>query len=136
MDTFLTWEYVATFAGLVFATNLFVNFTKELPYVKDMPTKYYTSIVAFVLIIMSNLSSGVFDYKNIPLMILNSVIITFTATGGYDFTNKTIKSDSQVEIPKEDSTSAITNDFKVTVDGSKVASGINILPTINDTESK
>lgn len=132
MDTFLTWEYVATFAGLVFATNLFVNFTKELPYVKDMPTKYYTSIVAFVLIIMSNLSSGVFDYKNIPLMILNSVIITFTATGGYDFTNKTIKTDNQVE----DSTSAITNDFKVTVDSSKVASGINILPTINDTESK
>lgn len=112
MDSFLTWQYVATFAGIVFATNLFVNFTKELPYVKLMPTKYYTSIIAFVLIIMSNLSLGTFDIKNIPLMVLNSILITFTATGGYDFTYK-----------------------KVTVSEEAPTNKINILPTIN-TETK
>lgn len=117
MDSFLTWQYVATFAGIVFATNLFVNFTKELPYIKDMPTKYYTSIIAFILILMSNLSMGAFDVRNIPLIVLNSIIITFTATGSYDFIDKKVTDSKIVDTTKS------------------TTSGINILSTIN-TETK
>ena len=90
MDSFLTWEYVATFEGVVFATNLFVNFTKELPYIKNISTKYYTSLVAFVLIILSSLTLSTFNFKDLPLVILNSILVTFTATGGYDFTYKKV----------------------------------------------
>lgn len=90
MDSFLTWEYVATFAGVVFATNLFVSFTKELPYIKNISTKYYTSIVAFILIILSSLTLGLFNITDLPLVVLNSILVTFTATGGYDFTYKKV----------------------------------------------
>jgi hypothetical protein len=90
MDTFLTWEYVATFAGVVFATNLFVNFTKELPYIKNISTKYYTSLVAFMLIVLSSLTLSTFNVKDLPLVVLNSILVTFTATGGYDFTYKKV----------------------------------------------
>lgn len=122
-NTFLTWQYIATFAGLVFATNLFVNFTKELPAIKSMPTKYYTSIVALVLIVLSSITSGTFNYQDIPLMMLNSIIITFTATGSYDFTNK-----SKVETVTEQVAKTETVETP-----KATTSGINILPTI-DTE--
>lgn len=90
MDTFLTWEYVATFAGVVFATNLFVNFTKELPYIKNISTKYYTSIVAFILILLSSMTLSTFNVKDLPLVVLNSILVTFTATGGFDFSYKKV----------------------------------------------
>lgn len=98
MDTFLTWEYVATFAGVVFATNLFVNFTKELPYIKNISTKYYTSIVAFILILLSSLTLSTFNIKDIPLVVLNSILVTFTATGGFDFSYKKVTNTETIKV--------------------------------------
>lgn len=85
MESFLTWGYVATFMGIVFCTSMLVEFFKEMPYIKKIPTKYFTAIIAFVLIFVSSIFLGEFTFINIPLMILNAILVAFTTTGQYDF---------------------------------------------------
>lgn len=85
MESFLTWGYVATFMGIVFCTSMLVEFFKEMPYIKKIPTKYFTAMVAFVLIFVSAIFLGEFAFINIPLMILNAILVAFTTTGQYDF---------------------------------------------------
>ena len=92
MNSFLTWEYVATFTGLVFCVQMVVEFFKELPYIKSIPTRYFTAMVSFVLILFSTIFTGVFTFKDLPLAGLNAILITFTACGGHDFHYKKVKS--------------------------------------------
>ncbi len=85
MENFLTWDYVVTFMGIVFCTSMVVEFTKELPYIAKIKTKYYTAIVAFFLMLFGALFLGNFVFINIPLMMLNAILVAFTTTGQYDF---------------------------------------------------
>ena len=91
MDNFLTWEYVASFIGLIFSTGMVVEFLKELPVIKNIPTKYFTAIVAFLIILFSSIFLGAFRFVDIPLMGLNAILVTFTASGQYDFHYRKVK---------------------------------------------
>lgn len=90
MDSFLTWEYVSTFMGTVFCVTMVTEYVKELAVIKDMQTKYVTSLVAFLLILFSSIFLGNFAFKDIPLILLNSILVTFTATGTRDFSYKKV----------------------------------------------
>lgn len=90
MTDFLTWSYITTFIGIVFCTQMLVEFFKELPFIKSIPTKYFTAIVAFVLILFGKIFVGDFSLIDIPLILLNSVLVTFTTTGGKDFNYKKV----------------------------------------------
>lgn len=85
MESFLTWEYVASFMGIVFCTSMVVEFLKELPYIKQIPTKYFTAIVSFALILFASIFLGNFRLVDLPLMMLNAILVTFTTSGQYDF---------------------------------------------------
>lgn len=102
MNDFLTWQYVGTFIGMCFCTGMVTEFTKELPFVKKIPTKYFTAIIAFILLLFSNITGGTFNLINIPIIMLNSILICFTSTGGYDFHYRKTKvvedKDSDVEV--------------------------------------
>ncbi|WP_034440335.1 hypothetical protein [Clostridium ihumii] len=91
MDSFLTWEYIATFVGMVFATSMVVEFIKEIKGIKNIQTKYLTVIVAFILIMIVNIALKTFKLINLPLMLLNSILIGFTSTGQYDFHYRKVK---------------------------------------------
>lgn len=90
MDTFLTWQYVATFSGIVFCTSMVVEFFKEIPIIKNIPTRYFTTMVACLLITLSSIFTGTFSVNNILLILLNSILITYTAVGGHDFHYKKV----------------------------------------------
>ncbi|HBJ1650950.1 TPA: hypothetical protein LA460_003376 [Clostridium botulinum] len=90
MDTFLTWEYVSSFVGLVFVVGMVVEFFKEMPILKNIPTRYFTSMVAFILLLLSSIFTNTFSFNNLPLIILNAILITYTATGGHDFHYKKV----------------------------------------------
>lgn len=85
INEFLTVEFLATFAGLIAATILVVQFTKSI--VKDRfgdsAVRVYTFIVAIMLsfIFTANKEPTIQD---IVLTILNSMIITIAAMGGYE----------------------------------------------------
>lgn len=94
---FLTIDYISTFMGTVVVTMLMVQFFKELPLVKKMPTRYFTFIVALFNIVMCTVLTNTFTLVGLYLMFINAMLVTFTSTGGYDFAVKSV----MVRAPKE-----------------------------------
>lgn len=91
MTAFLTWQYVSTFMGLCFSTSIVVEFLKEIPLIKKIPTKYFACIIAFLLLLFCSVIGNTFVVMDIPLMLLNAILITFTTTGQYDFTYRKVR---------------------------------------------
>lgn len=89
---FITWDMLGTFASLVAIVFMVVEFTKELPYIKSIKTKYYSMMVAFVLILLFSLQSGSFEFVDIVLYVLSAITISLTGSGLSDFTNPVDKS--------------------------------------------
>ena len=85
MNNFLTWEILLTFSGLVGAVYMVVEFTKEIPIIKKIPTKYWSWIITLILLIATNLVLGSFSYKNIILYMLNAIVISLSSNGLSDF---------------------------------------------------
>lgn len=102
MDSFLTWEVLLTFSGLVGAVYMVVEFTKEIKGIKKIPTKYWSWIIALLLLVVTNLVIGKFDYKDIVLYLLNAIVISLSSNGLNDF-NK----DKEKEEQKEETTEEI-----------------------------
>lgn len=88
MEQFLTWEVLLTFSGLVGTVYMGVEFTKEMPLIKKIKTQYWSWIIAFVLLIVSNLVVNNFKYQDILLHIFNAMAISLSANGLHDFNKK------------------------------------------------
>lgn len=99
MDTFLTWKVLLTFSGLVGAVYMVVEFTKEIKFIKKIPTKYWSFFIAAFLIMMTNVVTGTFNYKDIVLYFLNAIVISLSSNGLNDF-NK----DKKEETPTDNKT--------------------------------
>lgn len=87
LNDFLTWEVLLTFTGLVTATHMVTEFTKELPLIKKMPTKYWSYLIALTLLISVNIVCGSFKYEDILLYLVNSIPVSLSANGLKDFNN-------------------------------------------------
>lgn len=85
MDTFLTWEVLLTFSGLVGAVYMVVEFTKEIKFINKIPTKYWSFFIAAFLIMMTNVVTESFNYKDIVLYLLNSIVVSLSSNGLNDF---------------------------------------------------
>lgn len=105
IEEFLTIDYLKTFMGTVVVTMLMVQFLKELPPIKKISTKYFTFMVALFNIVITTLLTGKFKIGNLYIMIINAILVTFTATGGYDFTIRNVNLNNNklvtTEKPKE-----------------------------------
>ena len=90
MNDFLTWEILLTFSGLVSTVYMVVEFTKEIPLIKKIPTRYWSWIVALILLVITSLVLSKFSYKDIILYLLNAMVISLSSNGLSDF-NKSKK---------------------------------------------
>ena len=90
INNFVTWDYISSYVGTIVVTMLIVQFLKELPYIKVIPTKYFTFLVALLTIVICGLQAGTLSLSNLFLMFINAILVTLTATGGYDFAIKKV----------------------------------------------
>lgn len=95
MDTFLTWEVLLTFSGLVGAVYMVVEFTKEIKFINKIPTKYWSFFIAAFLIMMTNVVTESFNYKDIVLYLLNSIVVSLSSNGLNDFNKVKSKETSE-----------------------------------------
>lgn len=84
MNEFVTLEFLATFAGLVLAVSIIVQFTKSI--IKknfgDSLVRLYAFIIALILtFIFAKTGTGA---EGILLTIINSIIISIASMGGYE----------------------------------------------------
>jgi hypothetical protein len=97
MDNFITVEYYSTFAGMVGVVVLITQFTKELvdKFAKWLPTKYLVFIYSLTVLVVYQVMSNTFDVSKIFLTIINAMLLTMTAQGGYEWVFKPIEHKSQ-----------------------------------------
>ena len=85
MEQFITWEMLNTYTSFVAIVYMVVEFTKGLPLIKKIPTKYWSFIITFILLTIVNLVIGSFKGVDIVLYILSAVSISLGANGLSNF---------------------------------------------------
>ena len=83
MDTFFTWEYLATFAGCVLATGILTEFLKRLLY--NVSPQWISYVIALVILVAAQLATGTMTSWRVAVLdLINAVVVSLTANGGYD----------------------------------------------------
>lgn len=90
MDNFFTWDMLISFSTFTMTVYMVVEFTKGFTFLKKIQTKYYSFIVAFTLIMLSQLHSGTFRLWDIVIYVLSAMSISLAGNGLSNF-NKTDK---------------------------------------------
>ena len=93
---FVTAEYLWTFAGMILVLSLIVQFSKSL--VKqaftDQVVRVYAFLWALVLVAVMYWNQGLFEAAGrevvtaVLLMLINAIIVTLAAMGGYELVKK------------------------------------------------
>ena len=83
-NDFITIETLATFAGLVAAVSIIVQFTKSIIKNRfgDAAVRIYTFVIALMLtFIFARSGQGI---EGVILTIINAIIVSVAAMGGYE----------------------------------------------------
>lgn len=88
MEQFVTWDILTTYATFVTIVFMVVEFIKELKYIKNIPTKYLSFIIAFVLLTITNVVVNNFKATDIILYALSGISISLGANGLSNFNNR------------------------------------------------
>ncbi len=89
-ETTFSWEYLASSAGAATATLLIVQYTKAmLDRVFKIPTRAYAYAIAFLLSLGGTaFGAGGMTFSDVPPIMLNALVVAFTAMGAYEATYK------------------------------------------------
>ena len=88
MDNFITWENMLNYTTFVAILYMVVEFTKDIPYIKKLPTRYWSCVLSMIMIVVTNVVTGSFEFKDIMLYILTSISISLGANGLSNFNLK------------------------------------------------
>lgn len=79
MDQFLSIQYLGTFAGAVLATNVVVQVLKDLPGIKNFPTRWLCLITAEVLLFGLSVVMKTLTAQTAFLDFLNGFVVAASA---------------------------------------------------------
>ena len=85
MNNFITWSMLFEWATFVSIVLMLTQFTKDIKFIKKIPTKYWSFLIAFILMVISNLEANSFRLLDIVLYIISSALASMNANGIYDF---------------------------------------------------
>jgi hypothetical protein len=88
MENFMTWETLLTYTTFVSTIFMVVEFTKELPIIKKIPTKYWSFLISLGLLIVVNIVMNNFKWEDIVLYALSSMAISLGSNGLSNFNKK------------------------------------------------
>ncbi|MBR0471747.1 MAG: hypothetical protein IJI98_03495 [Methanosphaera sp.] len=84
----MTWETLLTYTTFVSTIFMVVEFTKELPFIKKIPTKYWSFLISLGLLIIVNVVMKNFKWEDIVLYALSSMAISLGSNGLSNFNKK------------------------------------------------
>lgn len=93
MDNFVTLDYLGTFAGMVAVVVLITQFTKDLvdKISGKLSTKYLVFIYSMIVLVGYQVMTKTFAVSQLLLTIINAMLLTMTAQGGYEWVFKPIE---------------------------------------------
>ena len=88
MEQFITWDMLQTYTTFVTIVFMIVEFTKNLKVLKKIKTKYWSFIVASILLTITNMVVGTFRPVDVILYLLSGISISLGANGLSNFNKK------------------------------------------------
>ena len=88
MEQFITWDMLQTYTTFVTIVFMIVEFTKNLKVLKKVKTKYWSFIVASLLLTITNMVVGTFRPVDVILYLLSGISISLGANGLSNFNKK------------------------------------------------
>ena len=88
MENFLTWEVLETYTSFVATVYMVVEFTKEIKFIKKIPTRIWSFLVAFLLLIILNLVIKNFKLVDLVLYAITAISISLGSNGLSDSNKK------------------------------------------------
>ena len=85
MENFMTWETLLTYTTFVSTIFMVVEFTKELPIIRKIPTKYWSFLISLGLLIIVNIVMKDCRWADIVLYALSSMAISLGSNGLSNF---------------------------------------------------
>lgn len=83
MNNFVTWSYLATFAGTLVMVLILTQLTKDIKFVKKVPTQLWSYVLALVVLYLSTYFTGKLTPDMAFLILFNAAIISLSANGGF-----------------------------------------------------
>jgi hypothetical protein len=81
INSFVSWDMLKNYAMFVGIVFMIVQVIKELPRVKNIPTRLISIIISFLLQICVNIESGTFRIMDLILYLISATVISLTANG-------------------------------------------------------
>ncbi len=92
MNEYLTWEFLGNFAGVVVAVTILIQFLKlPLDKVWKVPTRFFVYGISLVLLVAVEYFTKGIVVDQIPLLLINAVLVTISAMGAYELTFKKLE---------------------------------------------
>lgn len=83
-ERFFTWGDLVTYGGAVMAVLIITEFTKDLPFIRRIPTRLWAYLVALVLLVLAAVfTADELKAEDILLCLINGVIVAMAAVGSY-----------------------------------------------------
>ncbi|MGI6191988.1 MAG: hypothetical protein ACOYI3_00285 [Christensenellales bacterium] len=84
MNEFFTWGALGTYAGALLATTLFTQLFKGVSFLKKIPTRIFSYVIAFIVLVLSRLFTDGFDLSAVALCLINAAVVSLASNGAYD----------------------------------------------------
>jgi hypothetical protein len=84
MNEYFTWELLASYTGAILAVALITQFIKNLGFIKKIPTRVTSYVVALIIMILALIFTGNFTWGGAVLTIINAVVVSLASNGTRD----------------------------------------------------
>lgn len=85
---FFDWNMLSTYAGAVMAVGVITEITKDIPFIKKMPTLAWSYLLALVVLLAAMLFGSGFTAEGAGLAVFNAAVVSLAANGGYEAINR------------------------------------------------
>lgn len=84
MNEYFTWELLGSYTGAILAVALITQFIKNLGFIKKIPTRVTSYVVALIIMILALIFTGNFTWGGAVLTIINAVVVSLASNGTRD----------------------------------------------------
>lgn len=98
---FFDWNLLGTYAGAVTAVGILTEITKNIPFIKKIPTLAWSYILALIVLLAAMFFGQGFTIESAGLAVFNAAVVSLASNGGYEAIQRVksiaLEKDAEVE---------------------------------------
>ena len=81
---FFDWNMLGTYAGAATAVGILTEITKNIPFIKKIPTLAWSYILALIVLLAAMIFGEGFTAEAAGLAVFNAAVVSLASNGGYE----------------------------------------------------